>query len=338
MERVQSRPGEDQTRPERLKIQMKQAERTEQRAEQLWLIQQGYGMCAELEGLLAGYQGIVDEGKSPARKCALLILRKIQDGLRAWEAAVSGLTGESNDVLTAENARIREGIARLKQIAEGKTALLQTLKMQLRNHRVKCLNEAFQKIETKALAACESEPERRKQERRLRERRHILEFENGYRRIKAGMRELRRRADIAGFADDAFGRIERALEKLRERDPDPAALHQLEIYDVQPLANRLRKYEKDARALDEELSRHLAVYDALCEETGLRPVDAFPFCEESIREIDAVCDQLLKQAGACEGVESEETSDVLDFASGEAMAQTMRYERYRNQKKKYRKI
>ena len=67
-------------------------------------------------------------------------------------------------------------------------------------------------------------------------------------------------------------------------------------------------------------------------------MDAFPFCEESIREIDAVCDQLLKQAGACEGVESEETSDVLDFASGEAMAQTMRYERYRNQKKKYREI
>ena len=109
MERVQSQLGQDQARLERLKIQMKQAERTELRAEQLWLIQQGYGMCAELEGLLAGYQGIVDEGKSPARKCALLILRKIQDGMRGWEAAVNGLAGESNDVLTAENARLREG-------------------------------------------------------------------------------------------------------------------------------------------------------------------------------------------------------------------------------------
>lgn len=330
MERVQSRLGQDQARLERLKIQMKQAERTELRAEQLWLIQQGYGMCAELEGLLAGYQGIVDEGKSPARKCALLILRKIQDGLRGWEAAVNGLAGESNDALTAENARIREGIARLKQIADGKTALLQTLKMQLRNHRVKCLNEAFQKIETKALAACEGEPERQKQERRLRERKRILEFENGYRRIKAGMRELRRRADIAGFADDAFGRIDRALEQLRERDPDPAALHQLEIYDVQPLANRLRKYEKDARTLDEELSRHLAVYDALCEETGLRPVDAFPFREESIQEIDAACDQLLNQAGA--------RGEMQPAEKGEAAAQISRYERYRNQKKKYREI
>ena len=335
MERVQSQLGQDQARLERLKIQMKQAERTELRAEQLWLIQQGYGMCAELEGLLAGYQGIVDEGKSPARKCALLILRKIQDGMRGWEAAVNGLAGESNDALTAENARLREGIARLKQIADGKTALLQTLKMQLRNHRVKCLNEAFQKIETKALAACESEPERRKQDRRLRERKRILEFENGYRRIKAGMRELRRRTDIAGFADDAFGQIDRALEQLRERDPDPAALHQLEIYDVQPLANRLRKYEKDARALDEELSRHLAVYDALCEETGLRPVDAFPFREESIQEIDAACDQLLHSAEMRIEMETDgaETIRTSGFASAEAP-----YERYRNQKKKYREI
>ena len=335
MERVQSQLGQDQARLERLKIQMKQAERTELRAEQLWLIQQGYGMCAELEGLLAGYQGIVDEGKSPARKCALLILRKIQDGMRGWEAAVNGLAGESNDALTAENARLREGIARLKQIADGKTALLQTLKMQLRNHRVKCLNEAFQKIETKALAACESEPERRKQDRRLRERKCILEFENGYRRIKAGMRELRRRTDIAGFADDAFGQIDRALEQLRERDPDPAALHQLEIYDVQPLANRLRKYEKDARALDEELSRHLAVYDALCEETGLRPVDAFPFREESIQEIDAACDQLLHSAEMRIEMETDgaETIRTSGFASAEAP-----YERYRNWKRKYREI
>ena len=335
MERVQSQLGQDQAQLERLKIQMKQAERTELRAEQLWLIQQGYGMCAELEGLLAGYQGIVDEGKSPARKCALLILRKIQDGLRGWEAAVNGLAGESNDALTAENARIREGSARLKQIADGKTALLQTLKMQLRNHRVKCLNEAFQKIDTKALAACEGEPERQKQERRLRERKRILEFENGYRRIKAGMRELRRRADIAGFADDAFGRIDRALEQLRERDPDPAALHQLEIYDVQPLANRMRKYEKDARALDEELSRHLAVYDALCEETGLRPVDAFPFREESIQEIDAACDQLLHSAEMRIEMETDgaETIRTSGFASAEAP-----YERYRNWKRKYREI
>lgn len=335
MERVQSQLGQDQARLERLKIQMKQAERTELRAEQLWLIQQGYGMCAEMEGLLAGYQGIVDEGKSPARKCALLILRKIQDGMRGWEAAVNGLAGESNDALTAENARLREGIARLKQIADGKTALLQTLKMQLRNHRVKCLNEAFQKIETKALAACESEPERRKQDRRLRERKRILEFENGYRRIKAGMRELRRRTDIAGFADDAFGQIDRALEQLRERDPDPAALHQLEIYDVQPLANRMRKYEKDARALDEELSRHLAVYDALCEETGLRPVNAFPFREESIQEIDAACDQLLHSAEMRIEMETDgaETIRTSGFASAEAP-----YERYRNWKRKYREI
>ena len=144
------------------------------------------------------------------------------------------------------------------------------------------------------------------------------------------MRELRRRADIAGFADDAFGRIDRALEQLRERDPDPAALHQLEIYDVQPLANRLRKYEKDARTLDEELSRHLAVYDALCEETGLRPVDAFPFREESIQEIDAACDQLLNQAGA--------RGEMQPAEKGEAAAQISRYERYRNQKKKYREI
>ena len=75
MERVQSQLEQGQTPLEQLKIQMKQAERTELRAEQLWLIQQGCGMCAEMEGLLAGYQGIVDEGKSPARKCALLILR-----------------------------------------------------------------------------------------------------------------------------------------------------------------------------------------------------------------------------------------------------------------------
>lgn len=335
MERVQNQSEREQTRLERPIIQMRQAERTELRAEQLWLIQQGYGMCAELEGLLAGYQGIVDEGKSPARKCALLILRKIQDGLRGWEAAVNGLTGESNDALTAENARLREGIARLKQIAEGKTALLQTLKMQLRNHRVKCLNEAFQKIETKALAACESDPERRKQKRRLRERKRALEFENDYRRIKAGMRELRRRADIAGFTDVAFGQIDRALEQFREREPDPAALNQMEIYDIQPLANRLRKYEKDARMLDDRLSRHLAVYDALCEETGLRPADAFPFREESIQKIDAACDELLHSAEMRGEMEADgaETIQTSGFISEEA-----RYERYQNWKKKYREI
>ena len=78
------------------------------------------------------------------------------------------------------------------------------------------------------------------------------------------------------------------------------------------------------------MSRHLAVYDALCEETGLRPVDAFPCREDSIQEIDAVCDQLLHSA--------EMRGEMQPAEKGEAAAQISRYERYRNQKKKYREM
>ena len=169
----------------------------------------------------------------------------------------------------------------------------------------------------------------------MQERKRALEFENSYRWIKASMRELRRRADIAGFADDDFGRIDRALEQLREGELEPAALRRLDICDVQPLSNRLRKYEKDARALDEELSRHLAVYDALCEETGLRPVEAFPFREESIHEIDAACDELLNLAGMrCE----KERSDARMIRAYMFADKEARYERYRNRKKKYQEM
>ena len=332
MERVQNLSEWDRPRRKRLKFQMKQAERTELRAEQLSLIQQGYGICAELEGLQVGYQGIVDEGKSPARKCALRTLRKMQEALRGWEYALKGLEGGSSDAMIAENGKIRLEIARLKQIAQGKAGLLQTLKMQLRNYHIQCLNDTFQRLEDAALAIGINDPDGQTWDRKVRERKRAQEFENDYRRIKNEMRELRRRADIANYVDGAFERIDRALNRLR-REPDSAALQRLEICDVQPLANRLRKYEKDAQALDDKLSRHLAVYDALCEETGLRPVKAFPFCEESISEIDAVCDRLLHSAGKRGRTETEGVQIIRAFG---AAAEESRYERYRNRKRKYR--
>ena len=274
--------------------QLEQERRKKQRIEQLRLIQQGYGVCTEMKGLLAGYQGIVDDGESPVKKTALQTLRKMQDGLRDWETILKELRGDSSAALSAENDGVRKEIAQLKQIVEGKTALLQTLKEQLRNHHIKCLNEAFRKIEAETPTTYVSELERQERHQKAAEQKRALEFENFYQQIKNRMRELRQRADIANYVDDAFERIERKLDQIRSHDRDPAALHQLDVYDVQLLADRLRKYERDARALDEVLSRHLAVYDALCEETGMRPVDAFPFREESIREIDAACDELFK--------------------------------------------
>ena len=195
MDRVQNQPPLEYIWPERLRMQANQLRRTEPRAEQIRLIQQGYGLCADLEGLLAGYQGIVDDGKSPARKCALQTLRKIQDGLRGWEGALQGLEGGSEDALTAENGIIRDALLRLRQIGRGKVVLLQTLKTQLRNHRLQCLNEAFQQIEAET-PACEGALERKRRDQKLRERKRALEFENAYRRIKNVVRELRRRADI----------------------------------------------------------------------------------------------------------------------------------------------
>ena len=325
MDRVQYQPAPEHIQQGRLEMQMDRMQRIALRAEQLGLIQQGCALCAELEGLLAAYQGIIDDGKSPSRKCALQTLRKIQEGLRGWDGALQGLLGGSDEALIAENGRIRNEIQRIRRIIRGKAALLQTLKTQLRNYHLQCLNEAFAQIEAETPAG-EGALEKQRRNQRLRDRRRALEFENAYRRIKNGMRDLRRRADIANYADDAFDRIDRALDQLRANDPDPSAIDALEQRDVQPLADRLRKFEREARALDDQLSHRLAVYDALCEETGLRPVDAFSFRRESIREIDAACNQLINTIGLRRGMEVD----------GNRAAQVLSYERYRNRRMKYR--
>ena len=259
-------------------------------------VQGGYSLCEKIKILQIRLQAIIDQGDTPVQKSANCLKQELRSCCDRWDSLVRSLQSNTSEGIQNEINGLLESLTALRSGTDNAEKRIDELESALREFQVEQLQKKFDEIDANySQIQTQDEETNVRDDAKAKQLKSIAEFYQEIERIQSRLSELYKRAELARMRDEQL-EAKCLLDELAGLmgSNNWSSLHTLDVCRVQVLIQRILMKESRNQELDLKLSKHLAVYDALCEETGLRPQNSFPFLEESVKEIDDLCSDLLE--------------------------------------------